>query len=282
MRIRRLLSECGSLGRTLSPRDFGYFTLSVLTQAPQIVRTGRLRSVDSAMSRDIQVRYRGCRFYVPLREIDQMLGADDNPTFGNVRELCARDCYFGPFRFDGPLGTFLDLGANRGMVSLMALSCMRADRAIGVEPQQKYESILQLMLQANHLSPDRAPRYTRLISSPSVEAGDPSRNVSIETIRREQGVDHFGLVKIDIEGGEIELFREPDWLAHTHNIAMEVHPPAGDLSAIPAALKKFGFSFVCVNQSGEHRDVNDSIFVYASRNGSLLPSILQASHNEHR
>ena len=231
------------------------------------------------MSRDIQVRYRGGQFHLPLPKIDQMLGSDDNPTFGNVRELYGRDCYFAPFRFSGPIGAFLDLGANRGMVSIMALSCLGADRAIGVEPQQKYEAILQLLLQANNLSSDRAPRYVRFITSPSVEARDPAHHVSIATIRREQGIDQFGLVKIDIEGGEIDLFREPDWLAYTQNIAMEVHPPAGDLSGIPAALKDYGFTFVCVDQSGEHRKINDAMFVYASRNGSLVPSILSGNHN---
>src|SRR6185312_8325047 len=201
MRVRRLLSEFGDLRGILAPRDFAHVVLSALTQAPQIVRTGRLRSLDAAMSRDVQVRYRGGEFHLPLPKIDQMLGSDDNPTFGNVRELYARDCYFRPFRFSCPVGFFLDLGANRGMVSIMALSCLGADRAIGVEPQQKYEPVLQLLLQANNLSPDRAPRYARFITSPSVEARDPGHNLSIETIRREQGVDQFGLVKIDIEGG---------------------------------------------------------------------------------
>ena len=278
MRVRRLLSEFGDLRGILAPRDFAHVVLSALTQAPQIVRTGRLRSLDAAMSRDVQVRYRGGEFHLPLPKIDQMLGSDDNPTFGNVRELYARDCYFRPFRFSCPVGFFLDLGANRGMVSIMALSCLGADRAIGVEPQQKYEPVLQLLLQANNLSPDRAPRYARFITSPSVEVRDPGHNLSIETIRREQRVDQFGLVKIDIEGGEIDLFREPDWLAYTQNIAMEVHPGAGDLSGIASALKDYGFQFVCVDQSGEHRNINDAMFVYASRNGSLVPTILSGNH----
>ena len=277
MRLRRLLREFGSLRGVLTPRDFSQVVLSALTQAPQIVRTGRLRSLDAAMSRDIRVRYRGGQFHLPLPEIDQMLGPDDNPTFGNVRELYARDCYFGPFRFNGPVGPFLDLGANRGMVSIMALSCLGANRAIGVEPQQKYEPILQLLLQANNLTSDRAPLYTRFITSPSLETRDTSHNVSIQTIRREQGVDQFGLVKIDIEGGEIDLFREPDWLAYTQNIAMEVHPAAGDLSGISAALLDYGFTFVAVDQSGAHRNINDAMFVYASRNGSLIPSILSGN-----
>jgi hypothetical protein len=59
---------------------------------------------------------------------------------------------------------------------------------------------------------------------------------------------------------------------------MEVHPGAGDLSGIASALKDYGFQFVCVDQSGEHRNINDAMFVYASRNGSLVPTILSGNH----
>lgn len=198
-----------------------------------------------------------------------MLSGTDNSTFGNVRGLCARDCYFGPFKFTSKIGTFLDLGANRGMVSLLALSCLGAERAIGVEALENYNGIVQLLLQANHLSPDCAPRYNRFVSSRSSEARDPAQNVSIETIRTEQGIDRFGFVKMDIEGGEIDVFRGPDWLVHVDNLAMEVHPSAGDLSIIPAALRDYSFDFVCVDQSGTRRKINDAMFVYASRNRSL-------------
>lgn len=270
MRVGRLFSEIASVYRILPLPDFGRFVFCTLTHSPRILRTGRLWSVDMAMSRNIEVQYRGCRVKVPVRDIDEVLGGNDSPTFGGVRELCGRDCYFKPFRLSGLAGPFLDLGANRGMVSLLALLCLGSDRAIGVEPHQKYEPIFQLLLQANMLSASRAPRYTRFITSSAAEMRDPYRNVSIETIRREQGIDCFGLVKIDIEGGEIDLFGEPEWLPRVQNLCMEVHPGAGDLSAIPDALKHYGFKFVSVNQSGERCNINQSDFLYASRNGSLL------------
>lgn len=269
MAISRLFRESASLRKVLSAPDFTHFALSLLVNAPQILNTRKLQSVDEAMARNIDVRYRGHQVCFPLREIDQMLRGVDNPTFGSVRELCARDCYFQAFRFRRPIGTFLDLGANRGMVTVLALLCIGADRAIGVESQQKYEPILELLLRANNVAPSRAPRYTRFITSRSVEASDPSRFISIETIRRQQGVDRFGLVKIDIEGGEIDLFREPEWLAYADNVVMEVHPKAGDLSHIPTALNRYGFTFVSVNTSGERCNINESDFVYASVDGSL-------------
>ena len=147
--------------------------------------------------------------------------------------------------------------------------CLGADRAIGVEPQHKYERVLELLLRVNAMGSDRAPRYTRFVSSQSLEASDPSRNVSVETIRKQHGIDRFGFVKIDVEGGEIDLFLETEWLAYVDNLAMEVHPNAGDLSLIPVALERYGFTFLCVNQAGERCNVNEGNFVYASIDGSL-------------
>lgn len=263
------MHECASLSRVLEPTDFARFLGSVLVCAPQVIRTGTLRSVDSVMSCDVRVEFHGRRIAFPLREIDRALGNSDNPTFGNIRELCGRDCYFAPFKFNEKAGTFLDLGANRGMVSILALACLGADRAIGVEPQAKYNPVLELLLEANNFSSDRAPRYNRFLTGPSAEAANPAQNISIETIRKEQGVDRFWFVKMDIEGGEVDVFRDPAWLAHVDNLAMEVHHVAGDLSLIPEALKSQQFEFVAVDQSGAVRSINDAMFLYASKTGSI-------------
>lgn len=79
-------------------------------------------------------------------------------------------------------------------------------------------------MEANHCDIARAPRYSRFISSPSVERRDPSRNVSIQTILREENISRLDLVKMDIEGHEIGLFSEPEWLANVDTLTMEVHP----------------------------------------------------------
>ena len=169
--------------------------------------------------------------------MDQILAAHrDSPSFGTVREIFARDCYLKHLRLKGPLRAVLDLGANRGMISLLALVHLGAGVVVGVEPNPMYESVFQLLVEANHCAIRRTVRYTKLIGNPSAELRDGDRSVSIPTIIREQSIDRFSLVKVDIEGGEKDLFAEPDWLRSVDNLTMELHPHfAGDLSLIAAA-----------------------------------------------
>jgi len=269
--IARLVSDYSELRRILAPGDFAALLAATMKHAPSIIRTGTLTSVDLAMSRNLRIRYRGTEIEFPLADIDRLLAGNDNPTFGNIREIFCEDCYLRRFRLAGASGPVLDLGANRGMFSILALTVLKAGRVIGVEPQKKYESVMKMLLDVNGVGADRQCRYTRFIASPSTESQDPTRNVSVATIHREQGLDRILLVKIDIEGAEKELFAQPDWLDNVDNVTMEVHPQwAGDLSQIPAALKKFGFQHLSVDQAGTPRDIQHAAYVYASRTGALI------------
>jgi FkbM family methyltransferase len=267
----RLLTEYGALCQVLEPRDLLSLAKASISSAPAILRTRKLTTLDAAMSRDMTVRFGKTRMVVPLAQIDELLRPqNDNPTFGNVREMYARNCYLARLRLKTPMHAVLDLGANRGMFSLLALVALQSDVAVGVEPLPIYESVHRLLLQANHCSLDRGPRYTKFVSSPSVEQGDPDQNVSIQTILREQKIDRFNLVKMDIEGHEKAVFAEPEWLASIDTLVMELHPQvAGDLSLIPQALERYGFDYVHVDQAGKPAGIQSSMFLYASCTGAL-------------
>lgn len=277
--VSRLLEEYGALWGTLKLGDFAVLLVKSVQQAPAILQTRRLTVLDTAMSRDLTVRFRGREVAIPVRQIDRMLvGKNDNPTFGNVREMFGRNCYLEPMRLPASIGTVLDLGANRGLFGLLALMTMGADRVISVEPTAYYEPIEQLLVRANGLSPDRTVRYKRLIAGPSVEKKDPAQYVSIETIVKEQGIERIGFAKIDIEGGEKDLFAEPGWLAVTDNLAMELHGElVGDLSVIPRELEAHGFAYMSTGQSGEALPLERSMFLYASRRGCLRNEVSPAA-----
>jgi len=269
--VTRLVKEYDALRRTLTFRDLCALAVATVEKTPEILRTKRLTSLDAAMSRNTKVRYHHRDIVFPLADIDRLLAAyHDNPTFGNVREMYARDCYLDHLNLAAPVGNVLDLGANRGMFSLLAIAALGADLVVGVEPSSVYEPVMQLLLEANNISPERVVRYNRYIASPSSERRDPQRNVSIETICREQGIQRIGMVKMDVEGAEKELFDEPGWLACVDSIAMEVHPQlVDDLSSIPRALEDHGFRYLCTDPGGAPCEVNKAMYVHASRNGSL-------------
>lgn len=270
--VTRFFAEYSALSQILEGPDLFALAGATLMQCPAILRTRKLTALDAAMSRNMTVRVGKTRMAMPLAEIDHVLAVhNDNPTFGNVREIYARNCYLEHLRLKSPLHAVLDLGANRGMFSILALLALKAEIVVGVEPMEVYASVHRLLLEANGCDLGRGPRYKKFIASPSVERQDSSQNVSIETILREQKIDRFDLVKIDIEGHEKTIFSEPEWLAQVDNITMEVHPQfVDDLSLIPKALEQYGFDWLAFNQAGHQTGIQNAMFVYASRTGSLI------------
>jgi hypothetical protein len=163
----------------------------------------------------------------------------------------------------------LDLGANRGLFSLIALMALDAEIVVGVEPSDFYEPVMRLLLDANKYAPERVIRYNKLIGSSPSEQRDPSKTISINRIREEQKITRFDLVKVDIEGGERDIFGEPDWLSHVDNITMELHHFAGNLAMIPQALERYGFRYIQTDQFGRECQFKEATFLYASRTGAL-------------
>lgn len=241
-----------------------------MVNAPAILRSRKLTVLDRAMSRNLTIHFDGIPMVLPLAQVDRLLAARrDNPTFGNVRELYARNCYLRHLRLKKPVGAVLDLGANRGMFSLLALVTLGAEIAVGVEPIMDYEEVFRLLLDANRCPAERAPRYRKFVASPAIEQENPIENVSIPTILREQRLERFHLVKMDIEGHERIVFSEPEWLAGVDTLTMELHPDKGDLSLIPRALKDYGFKYVMTDQNGKLAQGRDATFLYASSTGEL-------------
>lgn len=269
--VLRILKEYSALGRVLTRRDMFFLSTAIAGNAAEILRTRKLTSVDASMSRNMTIHFGNSQIALPLADIDAILAAqNDNPTFGNLREIYARNCYLHSMRLRTPVRAVLDLGANRGMFSLLALVALGAETAVGVEPTAIYEKVYSLLLESNHCSPERALRYRKFVSNPSVERQDPDHHVSIQTILREQNVNRFNLVKMDIEGHEKAVFAEPDWLASVDNICMEMHHSAGDLSLIPESLKHYGFEYLVTDQNGKPASFQDATFLFASSTGELV------------
>ena len=50
------------------------------------------------------------------------------------------------------------------------------------------------------------------------------RGVTVDTIMKEQGIEHIDILKIDIEGAEREVFKDPSsWLGSVDALIVELH-----------------------------------------------------------
>lgn len=73
------------------------------------------------------------------------------------------------------------------------------------------------------------------------ETGISTNAISMETLKKNFGIYQVDLMKIDIEGGEIDLLsKENSWLSNVENIIIEIHHPYTS-SNLSKDLKPFGF-----------------------------------------
>lgn len=77
--------------------------------------------------------------------------------------------------------------------------------------------------------------------------GGPDRpaNVSVPQLMAAHKIDHIGLVKMDIEGGEFAVLATGEdllWLDRVRQIALEVHPAFGDAPTLIERLREKVFS----------------------------------------
>jgi len=74
------------------------------------------------------------------------------------------------------------------------------------------------------------------------DTGISTKAISLETLKKNFEIPNIDLLKIDIEGGEIDLLRKQNsWLSGVENIIIEIHHPYTS-SDLGEDLKTFGFS----------------------------------------
>jgi len=135
----------------------------------------------------------------------------------------------------------VDLGANVGYSSAYFLSRFKSCSVIAVEPDPANFAVLEKNVApySDRVTTIQAavwPRRERLNLDlagqgeewgvrvkPSADGGVQS--VTIPELLRLSGQDRISLLKIDIEGSEIELFKSgtEEWLHHVDNIVIELH-----------------------------------------------------------
>lgn len=265
--VARFASEYSNLLRVLSPQMSLRLALATVRCAPAVFRSRRLTAVDAAMSRNCRIAYRGADVALPLADIDRLAAVpDDNPTFGNLREMFANDVYLRPFRPDLRADIVVDLGSNRGLFLLVAIKVLRARLAVGVEPETRYAEAFRLLCAANAIAPEKVRRVVAAIA-PDAGPGMTSMTDVLESL----GGARIDFLKCDVEGAEYPLFAAGSgWLDRIDNLAMEVHPDLGDNRDLLQRLRGAGFVCLATDRFGRPSDDPAAAeFVYASSVGGL-------------
>jgi FkbM family methyltransferase len=172
-----------------------------------------------------------------------------------IREIWLDEVYRPPPETQG-LSQVVDLGANIGFTSLYLARHLPAASLVAVEPDPDNARLLRHNLMQNGINGmvieaavgpsdgtttflrDRASNLGRVSPDGELKVA----MVSVATVLRELGPSTGRhLLKLDIEGGEEQLFTgDLGWLAEVDCLLAELHPEAADVDRITASLEIAG------------------------------------------
>jgi FkbM family methyltransferase len=187
-------------------------------------------------------------------------------------------------RLEG-VSTIVDCGANVGATAFLLLNAFPNARLVAIEPEPGNYGVLRknleqfgdraTALQAAVWSSDTSLRLVRgefldarEWTYQAKEHPDTSLEVvaakSIPTLLKELRAERIDLLKVDIEGGELELFSSgsQSWLPRVKNISIELHGEAC-AAAFFSAMSRYDFELirrgeltVCLGVTAHVRDAD--------------------------
>jgi FkbM family methyltransferase len=183
-------------------------------------------------------------------------------------EIVRAQVYRGVTDGIGDCRTIIDLGANIGLASLYLAARFANSRIVAVEPNPDTYQLLVANLarltrsgrcrtvQGAVWSASRTLRAAPIEDAEHYsafavrEASGPETEpeimgISIQQLIEISGFGFVDLLKVDIEGAEVELFRaDLRWLMNVGAIAIEFHKDARAQCSFDAIMKDHGFSVV--------------------------------------
>lgn len=278
---RKLLSRIVQVWTLCGAGTGVRYSLAVLAHLPSILKRRNLQPADAAMTGSVALSFRGRPVVVPFTETDRAnVIANDGPTFAGIREILGDEVYLRGFRRLGEVKTFVDLGANRGMVSLMAAAGLGVPKVVAVEAQAEYSACFEVLAEANGLTMDQRHRVVKFAG-----AADDDTTISVDGLCRQFGLERIDFLKCDIEGGEnaVVLGGAPAFWHRVGLVAMELHPEAGTRTdEIVETLTADGFSVSVTDPDGNPSELMRATYLYAARDAQDLAYPITASPGKDR
>lgn len=273
---RKLLSKIAQIWSLCGAGMGLRYTIAVATRLPAIVKRRDLQPADSAMAGSATLNFRGRKIAIPFSQVDAantIVG--DGPTFAGIREILGDEVYLRGFTRLGAISTFVDLGANRGMVSVMAASGLGVPKIVAVEAQGPYSACFEVLADANKLSPDQRHRVVKFAGST-----DDDETITVDGLCQAFDLEDIDFLKCDIEGGENEvvLGGAPAFWHRVRLVSMELHPEADTRTdEIIATMVADGFHVSVTDPEGRAIPTMQATYLYASRDASDLALPVSAS-----
>jgi FkbM family methyltransferase len=233
----------------------------------------RLRMLRNRVARGKTRPDRIVRLRVKFPETPWLYLREGRPDLDSFSEILVDEVYALVLRRIRECRTIIDLGANIGLASLYFAVHYPQATIVPVEPHPgNYEMLiknLQGLLASGRCRPLRAAIWSEerpLVADPrkpldgynafavceprqELEASPRIAGVTIPKILRDSNWDRVDLVKMDIEGAEIEVFRgNPDWLAKVRAIAIEFHGDSRRVCEFDRITRQYGFREYDENQ----------------------------------
>ena len=168
--------------------------------------------------------------------------SSDVPTF---EQIFVRQDY--AFNIRTAPAIIVDAGANIGLASLYFANRFPSSRIIAIEPERRnFELLSKNVAGYANITPVHGALWhenkvidlvdpdlgewgfmTQAADSVDERLGDSLHEVqgmTVDTIMREHGIERIDILKIDIEGAEREVFRDPSsWLGKVDALIVELH-----------------------------------------------------------
>jgi FkbM family methyltransferase len=260
--FKKLIGDYRGLIRVLGFGCASRWLAAVIVNLPGILRARNLQPADRAMGPG--------PFVIRFREGAVQFRITGTEAFSGIREMYVRDTYLRGGALDISDGdVVLDLGANMGNFSNLALAHGPHVRVIAVEPNRALNQEYWSSLALNPGFTERAELRRVFLGEESQKQhelrSDP-RYAGVEWVKEEEflsscSIDCVDFLKCDIEGGEFALLRRGGrLLGMTRKLAIEVHHFAGDVDAFVNMLVAEGFQIKAMQ-----RETDGTATVLAAR-----------------
>jgi FkbM family methyltransferase len=188
-------------------------------------------------------------------------------VISGIREIWVRDVYLGNgFLSLEKCELVLDLGANMGNFTILALASNSRSKVIAVEPNSELNLKFYDQIKKNRWN-DRVKLFRSFIGLYSTKQkemlNDPLSKdavfISQEEFIKKNNLRSIDFLKCDIEGSEFDFIKDTSLLQITKQLAIEIHDFGGSRDEFIAKLVELGF------QIGPIKHSSDSCIVLAKR-----------------